>query len=78
MVKAMTERERIHELEAENASLRDQLATARLVGRAKCLLVRYRDLTEPEAHHHIEKEAMDRQLTRRAVAEEIVAELGRD
>lgn len=73
---AMTELERIRELEAENAGLREQLATARLVGRAKCLLVRYRDLTEPEAHHHIEKEAMDRQMTRRAVAEEIVAELG--
>lgn len=72
----MTELERIHKLEEENAALRDQLATARLVGRAKCLLVRYWDLTEPEAHHHIEKEAMDRQLTRRAVAQEIVDRLG--
>ena len=72
----MLEADRIRELEAENATLRQQLLTARLVGRAKCLLVRYRDLTEPEAHHHIEKEAMDRQMTRRAVAEEIIRELG--
>ncbi len=72
----MTERERIQELTQENAYLREQLDTARLVGRAKCLLVRYRDLTEPEAHRHIEKEAMDRQMTRRAVAEEILRELG--
>lgn len=72
----MTELERVRQLEEENTSLREQLATARLVGRAKCLLVRYRDLTEPEAHHYIEKEAMDRQLTRRAVAEEILRELG--
>lgn len=83
-------RERFHEalslaevlrLQRERADrearrLRAKLEEVKVVCQAKCLLVQYRRLTEPEAHRYIEKEAMDRQLTRRAVAEEILEELG--
>ncbi len=72
----MTERERIRELEAENGRLRERLATEKLVCRAKCLLVEHRGLSEGEAHRRIEKEAMDRQETRRTVAQRIVEEYG--
>ena len=70
----MTERERIRELEEENALLRERLTTERLVCRAKCLLVEHRSFTEEQAHHHIEKLAMDGHRTRRAVAQRIIEE----
>ncbi len=60
----------------ENRRLRAKLEEVKLVCKAKCLLVAYRKLTEPEAHRLLEKEAMDRQITCRAVAEEILEEYG--
>lgn len=69
---------RLERAEAENRRLRAKAEELRLVCRAKCLLVQYRRLTEQEAHRLIEKEAMDRQITRRAVAEEMLEEYGND
>ncbi|MEF2823148.1 MAG: ANTAR domain-containing protein [Oscillospiraceae bacterium] len=45
-----------------------------LISRAKAVLIEYLKLTEPQAHRYIEKQAMDRCVTRRSVAEEILAE----
>lgn len=73
---SMTEQEQIRELETENARLREKLAAEKTVCRAKCLLVEHRGFSEPEAHRYIEKEAMDRQATRRSVAECIIEEYG--
>lgn len=69
-------RARLEKAEGANRKLLAKLEEVKLVCRAKCLLVEYRRLTEPEAHRYIEKEAMDRHLTNRAVAEEILEELG--
>lgn len=69
-------RNRIERLESENAKLRLKMEEVRTVCRAKCLLVQYRGLTEQEAHKFIEKEAMDRRITRLAVAQEILREYG--
>lgn len=66
---------RAERLEGENRKLRAKLDEVKLVCRAKCLLVGYRGLTESEAHKLLEREAMDRQITRRTVAEEVIAEL---
>ena len=44
----------------------------RLVDRAKCILIQYLDMTEKEAHRHIEKLAMDKRKTRREIAESIL------
>ncbi len=44
----------------------------RLVGRAKCILMTHMHMREPEAHRYIEKQAMDRRTTRRAIAEGIL------
>lgn len=63
---------RVERAEAENRRLRAKMEELRTVCRAKCLLVQYRGFTEEEAHRFIEKEAMDRRISRRAVAEEIV------
>ena len=49
-----------------------KLEEMRLVGRAKCMLMQYRGLTEQQAHRQIEKQAMDSRQTRGAVALEIL------
>ena len=56
----------------ENAGLRRKVLEAQAVGRAKCLLVERRRMTEQAAHKFIEKTAMDNRLTRYAVAKDII------
>lgn len=56
----------------ENAGLRRKVLEAQAVGRAKCLLVERRKMTEQAAHRFIEKTAMDNRLTRYAVAKHII------
>lgn len=68
--------DRLEKAEQKSRKLAAKLEEVKTVCRAKCLLVEFRHLTEPEAHRYIEKEAMDRQLTRWAVAEELLEELG--
>ena len=46
--------------------------TLRLVNRAKLLLITELKMEEPTAHRFIEKQSMDRCITRREVAEEII------
>ena len=43
------------------------------MNRAKWLLIEELKMTEQEAHRYIEKQAMDRCVTRRAVAEQILS-----
>lgn len=52
--------------------LQEKMEDLRLIGRAKCLLIQYSHITEPEAHRWIEQKAMERRVTRRKVAEEIL------
>ena len=66
-------RRRMLGLKKENSKLRGKIEEIRLVDRAKCLLIQYLDMTEPEAHRAIEKEAMDRRVTRKEIAKEIVS-----
>ena len=56
----------------KQAKLEKTIEDIRLVDRAKCLLIQYNGFTEQEAHHYIEKEAMNRRITRREMAEEIL------
>ena len=59
-------------LRSENERLRRKVREAQAVGRAKCLLVERRNMTEQSAHRFIEKTAMDNRLTRYAVANDII------
>ncbi|MFQ9680350.1 MAG: ANTAR domain-containing protein [Ruthenibacterium lactatiformans] len=52
-------------LQRQNNILQQKIDDIRLVDRAKCALIQYRLLTEPEAHKYIEREAMDSRRTRR-------------
>lgn len=64
--------ESIKRLEEENVQLERQLEDVRVVSRAKACLMQYLNLTEEQAHRHIQKQAMDMRKTQRAVAEEIL------
>lgn len=65
-------RRRVWHLLEENRRLREKMEELRVVARAKCVLIERLGLTEEQAHHCIEKQAMDRRATRRSVAEEIL------
>ena len=66
-------RERLRIMEKKNASVEEKIEEIRIVNRAKCLLIEQLKMTEPEAHRYIEKQAMDRCVTRRKIAENIIS-----
>jgi response regulator NasT len=63
-------------MRAENSRLARQLEDMRLVNRAKGVLISRLNMSEPEAHKYIERQAMDLRLTKRAVAENILTSAG--
>lgn len=65
-------RRRLLGLQRENITLQKKIENIRLVDRAKCALIQYLNLTEPQAHRFIEKQAMDRRISKREVAEGIL------
>ena len=65
-------RERLRKTEKKNLTLEEKMAEIRLVNRAKWILIEKRHMDEPTAHRYIEKTAMDRCVTRREIAEEII------
>ena len=65
-------RERLRMTEKKELSFEEKMEEIRLVNRAKWSLINNRGLTEPDAHRYIEKQAMDRCLPKRAIAEEIL------
>ncbi len=62
-------------LENEVAGLADRLETRKAVERAKGLLMARHGLTEPEAFRWIQRNAMDRRTTRKAVAQAVMETL---
>lgn len=63
---------RMRRMQAENAKLEQMLEDIRIVNRAKCVLISQLKMTEDEAHKYIEKQAMDKRLTKRLAAENIL------
>lgn len=59
-------------LDKKNQALQEKMTDIRAVNRAKWLLIEHHRMTENEAHHYIEKQAMDMRLSRREVAENII------
>ena len=62
-------------LEDEVATLTDRLETRKIVDRAKGLLMTEQAMSEPEAFRWIQRTAMDRRTTMKAVAEAVVGGL---
>ena len=65
-------RERLRRMEQRAATVEEKMEEIRIVGRAKLLLIEKLKMTEPDAHRYIEKTAMDRCISKRAVAESII------
>lgn len=65
-------RERLRRLEKKTVTIEEKMEEIRLVNRAKWLLIENLKMTEPDAHHYIEKQAMDRCTSKRNVAESIL------
>ena len=65
-------RERLRQFEKKSISIEDKMAEIRLVNKAKWLLISELHMSEPDAHRYIEKQAMDRCVSRRCIAEEII------
>jgi len=63
-------------LEAEVAGLTERLETRKAVERAKGLLMSTKKMTEPDAFRWIQRTAMDRRTTMRAVADAVVETFG--
>ena len=62
----------IADKDKELARLRKNLSEIRIITRAKIHLMQTKQMTEEEAHYYLEKEAMDRSLSKKEVAEEIL------
>lgn len=65
-------RMRILTLQKENRMLHQRLDDARIISRAKCLLIAEQHMSEAQAHSYIEKHAMNFRQPKREIAEEII------
>lgn len=65
-------RERLRSFEKKARPIEEKMEEIRLVNRAKWLLISELKMSEPDAHHYITHQAMDRCVSKRAVAEELI------
>lgn len=65
-------RNRLSGLRSENQKLHKRIEEMRLVNRAKFALMQYLGFDENQAHKYLEKQAMDKRVTKREVAIEII------
>ena len=69
-------REGLRKNRTKTLSIEEKMNEIRLVNRAKWLLISELKMTEPTAHRYIEKQAMDRCIPRKMIAEEIIKTYG--
>jgi response regulator NasT len=65
-------------LGAEVSNLTEQLATRKMLDRAKGILQATRQFSEPEAFRWIQQSAMDQRVSMRAIADAVIASEGVD
>jgi two-component system, response regulator PdtaR len=70
---AVSRYQEITALDAEVTGLRERLEVRKVLDRAKGLLQAERGITEAEAFRWLQKTSMDRRMTMKAVAEEVLA-----
>lgn len=68
----ITTRERLKKFEKKTLSTEEKMQEIRTVNHAKWLLIDHLKMTEADAHRYIEKQAMDRCISKREMAEEII------
>lgn len=62
----------LQERDDEVMRLRRTLSEIGIITKAKCLLIQEKHMSEEQAHYYLEKNAMDRSLSKKEVAGEIV------
>ena len=67
---------KVQVLSSQTTKLKVKMEEIKIVNRAKMLLMSNLNMTEPEAHRYLEKEAMDRGLKRIALSQEIIRTYG--
>lgn len=65
-------RERLRSYEKKTRPIEEKMEEIRLVNRAKWLLISELKMSEPDAHRYITRQSMDRCVSKREVAEEII------
>lgn len=65
-------RERLRQFEKKSLSIEEKMTEIRLVNKAKWILISERNMSEPDAHRHIEKQAMDQCISKKSVAVNII------
>ena len=61
-------RERLRKMEKKTTTIEEKMEEIRLMNRAKWILIEQLKMTEADAHHHIEKQAMDRCTSKKEIA----------
>lgn len=69
-------RERLRLSQQKITSVEEKMEEIRLVNRAKWLLIDKKQMAESEAHRYIEKQAMNRSITKNQMAKNIINVLG--
>ena len=64
---------RLKKIEKKSTSIEEKMQEIRLVNKAKWLLISNEGLDEPSAHKKLEKEAMDRCVSKGVIANEIIS-----
>lgn len=64
--------ERLRNLGKKTVTIEEKMEEIRLVNRAKWLLIENLQMTEPDAHRYIAKQAMDRCVSKREIAADII------
>jgi len=70
---AISRHTQMRSLADEVAGLHDRLETRKVIDRAKGILMKALNLTEPEAFSWIQRAAMDRRITMKEVAEAVIS-----
>ncbi len=70
---AISRHRQMKSLEAEVADLYERLETRKIVDRAKGILMKAMNLSEPESFNWIQKTAMDRRISMKQVAQAIIS-----
>ena len=66
-------RERLRRMEKKTATLEEKMREIRILNRAKLALVSDLKMTEEDAHRYLEKQAMDRCVSKLEIAESVIA-----
>ena len=65
-------RERLRKMQKKTVSLEEKMMEIKIVNRAKWTLINSLNMSEEDAHRYIEKQAMDRCVSKRVIAEDIL------